>query len=83
MSRYGRHYIFGDNFSYEAMNVTWEGYEKGSEPHDYETIEGVGERPNWKGIMKDVVGIPWRYELIKLSCIVLEEFGKNSLSIMN
>lgn len=46
MSRYGRHYIFGDNFSYEAMNVTQEGYEKGSEPHDYETIEGVGERPN-------------------------------------
>lgn len=65
------------------MNITQERYEKGSEPHDFEIIKGSSARPIGACIIKDTIGIPWRYELIKLSCIELEEFGKNSLSIMN
>ena len=38
------------------MNATQDGYDKGSEPHDYEIIEGVSAVTNRTGIIKDTVG---------------------------
>ena len=52
------YYIFRGAFSYEAMNITKEGYERCSEPHDYEIIEGVHARPIEIDIIKDIVANP-------------------------
>ena len=38
------------------MNITKEGYERCSEPHDYEIIEGASARPIGIGTFKDIVG---------------------------
>ena len=40
------------------MNASHDGYEKGSEPYDYEIIECDNARSNKIGIIKDTIGIP-------------------------